>query len=98
MVLLGTVPVLTPAPPTISRCSTTATWRPHFAPWIAARWPAGPEPITIRSNFCMQVGRGRRTAVAKPPAGLKLFAAVEPRLDFLPVNDVPPSGQIVRPA
>src|ERR1035437_4695430 len=41
MVLLGMVPVLTQAPPTISRCSITATRRPHLDPWMAARWPGG---------------------------------------------------------
>jgi hypothetical protein len=54
MVLLGMVPVLTQAPPTISRCSITATRRPHLDPWMAARWPAGPDPMTMMSNFRMK--------------------------------------------
>ena len=30
-----------------------ATRFPDLAPWMAARWPAGPEPITIRSKVCI---------------------------------------------
>ena len=29
--------------------STTATCFPSFEAWIAARWPAGPDPITTKS-------------------------------------------------
>src|SRR5215203_1123895 len=50
MVLLGMVPVLMHVPPTTSRRSTIATFRPILAPWMAARWPAGPEPMTTRSK------------------------------------------------
>src|SRR5262249_37782951 len=32
----------------------TATRLPALAAWIAARWPAGPEPITIKSKVCMR--------------------------------------------
>src|SRR5438034_7798747 len=83
MVLLGIVPVLTHAPPTISRCSITATRRPLFAACMAARWPAGPEPITMRSNVCMP----------------RLHASgVEPFFHFLPVDHIPPRGHVIRAA
>src|SRR3990172_8567970 len=49
-VLLGMVPVLIQTPPTTARRSTTATCFPNFAAWMAARCPAGPEPITTRSK------------------------------------------------
>src|SRR5579875_679986 len=53
MVLLGIVPLLTHTPP-ISCCfSIRATRLPDLAAWMAARWPAGPEPITITSYFCI---------------------------------------------
>src|SRR5438477_3737509 len=51
MVLLGIVPVLMATPPTTSSLSTKATCFPNFAAWMAARWPAGPEPMTMRSYF-----------------------------------------------
>src|SRR5713226_3247239 len=53
MVLLGMVPVLMQQPPMASSFSINATCFPNFAPWIAARCPDGPEPITIRSKVCM---------------------------------------------
>src|SRR5579875_739129 len=53
MVLLGMVPVLTQTPP-ISCCfSLKATRLPDLAAWIAALCPAGPEPITMTSYFCI---------------------------------------------
>ncbi len=48
-VLDGIVPVFAQTPPTMLRRSITATRLPSFAAWIAAFWPAGPEPITSRS-------------------------------------------------
>src|SRR2546425_6974513 len=54
MVLLGMVPVFAQTPPITSRFSTRATRLPHFAPWMAARCPAGPEPMTMRSKLCME--------------------------------------------
>ncbi len=49
-VLLGIVPVSTQTPPTCRFFSMMATRLPSFAAWTAARWPAGPLPIAIRSN------------------------------------------------
>src|SRR3954451_2037371 len=46
----GIVPVWIDTPPMRSRRSITATRLPSFAPWIAARCPPGPEPITSRSR------------------------------------------------
>src|ERR1700675_4335986 len=54
MVLLGIVPVLMHTPPMAACFSTTATRFPAFAPWMAARWPPGPEPMTIRSYGCIR--------------------------------------------
>ena len=48
MVLL-TMPAVTLMPPTCGSRSTTATCFPSFEAWIAARWPAGPDPITTKS-------------------------------------------------
>ena len=48
-VLEGMVPVSTQQPPNIGRFSTTATRFPSLALWTAARWPAGPLPMQIRS-------------------------------------------------
>src|SRR5216684_1311813 len=53
MVLLGMVPVLMAAPPITSIFSTSAARLPNLAAWIAARWPAGPDPITIMSYLSM---------------------------------------------
>ena len=44
------VPVLVQTPPTTLTASTTATRRPSLAAWIAAFWPAGPDPITSMSK------------------------------------------------
>src|SRR5271163_1231118 len=54
MVLLGIVPILMHTPPTASCFSTMATRLPALAPWMAARCPPGPEPITIKSNGCIR--------------------------------------------
>ncbi len=48
-VLLGRVPVLALAPPTIELFSTIAARLPKRAAAAAALSPAGPEPITMRS-------------------------------------------------
>src|SRR5438876_6791068 len=53
MVLLGMVPVLMAVPPTTSNFSIKAARLPNFAAWMAARWPAGPEPTTMRSYLSM---------------------------------------------
>src|ERR1700678_1677645 len=52
MGLEGMVTVLMHTPPTIERASTTTTRLPNLAAATAARWPAGPEPITTRSYCC----------------------------------------------
>src|SRR5277367_1122062 len=60
MVLLGMVPVLIHTPPMLTCFSMTATRLPALVPWMAARCPPGPEPITIRSNGCiLRILRGR---------------------------------------
>ena len=48
-VLLGRVPVLVEAPPTIGLRSMIAARLPQTAAAALALSPAGPEPITIRS-------------------------------------------------
>src|SRR6267154_1713758 len=53
MVLLGMVPVLIAAPPITSIFSTSAPRLPNLAAWIAARWPAGPDPIAMMSYLSM---------------------------------------------
>ncbi len=45
----GTVPVLVETPPSTSARSTIAVRLPSFAAWTAARWPAGPDPMAMRS-------------------------------------------------
>src|SRR6185295_11193913 len=50
------VPVLTATPPIFPYPSTTHTFFPSLAPWIAAFCPAGPEPMTTRSNRLMGAG------------------------------------------
>src|SRR6476660_1843809 len=47
------------------RRSTSATLRPSFAAWIAAFCPAGPEPITIRSQSATR----RMYRIARAPWG-----------------------------
>ncbi len=47
--VLLAVPVLTSTPPSMGNRSSTATLLSSFAAWIAALWPAGPEPMTIKS-------------------------------------------------
>src|SRR6266540_6288625 len=54
----GIVPVFTHAPPTAFRLSTIATRRRSFAAWIAAFWPAGPDPMTSSSNSNPSSTRG----------------------------------------
>ena len=49
MLLLGMVPVCTETPPTTSRRSIMATFLSSLAACIAAFWPAGPLPITMKS-------------------------------------------------
>jgi hypothetical protein len=43
------VPVLVQVPPTIGRFSIISVRRPAFTEAMAARWPAGPLPITMTS-------------------------------------------------
>src|ERR1022692_2188954 len=74
MVLLGMVPVLMQHPPMASIFSTNATCLPNFAPWMAARCPAGPEPITIRSKVCMS----EVLIVRHSPAGYAASAGERP--------------------
>ena len=44
------MPVLMQTPPTTSWRSTSITRLPSLAAWMAARWPAGPDPIATRSK------------------------------------------------
>ena len=44
------VPVCTDTPPTRRPFSITSTRLPSLAPWIAARRPDGPLPMTMKSN------------------------------------------------
>src|SRR6266850_638101 len=53
-VLLGMVPVLMQTPPTSCCFSHIATRLRSLAAWVAARWPPGPLPMTIRSKLCMR--------------------------------------------
>jgi len=57
--LLGIVPVLIATPPTNCIRSITQTDLPSLAAWIAARRPAGPLPITIRSYCATHSALGR---------------------------------------
>ena len=57
-------------PPTTSRLSISATRFPNLAPWIAARCPAGPEPITIRSYALIPPCLSRKTTTAGPGCSL----------------------------
>ena len=50
------MPVFAHTPPMGSRRSTTATVAPTLAAWIAAFWPAGPEPSTTRSKRLPSIG------------------------------------------
>ena len=50
-VLLGIVPVSTQTPPTQRRFLITVARLPTFAALTAARWPAGPLAMTIRSVY-----------------------------------------------
>src|SRR5579871_6735754 len=50
-VLLGTVPVLMQLPPGLGARSMTATRLPKYAACAPAFSPAGPQPMTIRSNW-----------------------------------------------
>src|SRR6476469_845234 len=49
MVFEGMVPVFTQSPPIMERASTTATRFFILEAATAARWPEGPEPMTVRS-------------------------------------------------
>src|SRR5207249_3232677 len=73
----GIVPVWIDTPPTRPRRSTTATRLPSFAPWTAARWPPGPEPITSRSRSTGGVIRASAALVGREqrPQALVLLAA-----------------------
>ncbi len=66
-VLLGRVPVLVEAPPTIGLRSMIAARLPNTAAAAEALSPAGPEPITIRSYEVGSIGRmiPRRRSEAK---------------------------------
>src|SRR5579862_7267498 len=55
-VLLGTVPVLAPAPPRSPNRSMSTTLAPRDAAVVAPTIPAGPAPITARSQtFCVVI-------------------------------------------
>src|ERR1700677_3209038 len=56
MVLEGMVPVLMQTPPTTERDSTTATRFFILEAATAARWPEGPEPMTMRSYLAALMG------------------------------------------
>src|SRR6266545_6189009 len=85
MVLLGMVPVFAQTPPITSRFSTRATRLPHFAPWMAARCPAGPEPMTMRSKLCMEPVRVGWGLAGWAEGSTALPSAVE-------LTSVPPGG------
>ena len=55
-VLLGSVPVLMPAPPSIPASSTSAARLPRKPAAAAALVPAGPPPRTMRSKDCSGMG------------------------------------------
>ncbi len=52
----GTPDTAIAEPPTSERRSTTATEWPKYAAWLAPLSPAGPEPITTRSNSSITGG------------------------------------------
>jgi hypothetical protein len=56
LVLEGMVPVLMQTPPTTERDSTTATRFFILEAATAARWPDGPEPMTMRSYLAALMG------------------------------------------
>src|SRR6185295_12483141 len=73
------VPVLMQTPPTTSRRSAMATFFPSLAACTAARWPAGPVPMTRRSRSsigalyyapqrCAAPGQGKAAAGSPAPA------------------------------
>src|SRR5690242_534978 len=61
---------------------------------MAARCPAGPDPMTIMSYVCMPWGRPLRPA--RSPC--VLLAGVEAVFHFFPVHYIPPRRQVVRAA
>src|SRR6266436_4186014 len=61
-VLLGIVPVLIPAPPTLPSFSTSATRFPKIAAVLAPQMPAGPPPMTTRSKLLVIDARDRGEA------------------------------------
>src|SRR5271169_2920554 len=63
-VLLGMVPVCTQTPPMVRLRSMTATFLRSLAAQIAAFWPAGPLPTTMRSYVLLLPVSARRDAVA----------------------------------
>src|SRR5579859_2036637 len=74
MVLEGMVPVLTQTPPTKVRASTTATFLCILEAATAARWPAGPEPMTTRSYLTALIQvylPGFNAGIARPDAMMK---------------------------
>src|SRR5258706_8114120 len=105
-VLLGIVPLAMQTPPPSGLRSTTAPRLPSLAAWIADRWPPGPEPITIMSNW-----RAASAAVWPSPSGFNLttravttwpplagISAVEPtprRFPQRPVNPAWPMTQSI---
>src|ERR1700691_4227687 len=70
MVLEGMVPVLMQTPPTTERASTTATRFFILEAATAARWPEGPEPMTMRSYLMALM----RVSLQEFDAGLRCGA------------------------
>ena len=72
MVLLGMVPVLMQAPPITSRLFDQGDALAGLGAWMAARWPAGPEPMTMRSNFSI-TGEALREASLFPQKAAQVY-------------------------
>src|SRR5450432_4764967 len=77
---------------------------------MAARCPAGPEPMTMMSKFCISRFTGETACATKTSQSVcsggaggfacraDLLAAVKPVFNLLPVHNAPPCGHIIRPA
>src|SRR2546425_556709 len=73
----GMVPVLMQTPPTTSRRSQMPTLFPSLAACTAARWPAGPVPMTNRSNGWSMDATGRILTAQTPGRKTPGYAASE---------------------
>src|SRR5579859_2396733 len=75
------VPVWTETPPTRRPFSTTSTDLPSLAAWIAARRPAGPLPMTMKSYVPMATVPRRRVrrTISGQPMNWDGFLSLSPR-------------------